>query len=65
MLSRGVVGVRGKTLIINLPGSRKGVEDGVAAIYPAIFHTFAMMRGEGLEEKSKMKNQMSKRKDET
>lgn len=49
MLSRGVVGIRGKTLIINLPGSRKGVEDGIAAIFPAIFHTFRMMRGEGHE----------------
>lgn len=47
MLSRGVVGVRGKSLIINLPGSRSSVEDGINAIFPAILHTFRMIRGEG------------------
>ena len=47
MLSRGIVGVRGKTLIINLPGSKGGVEDGIDAIFPSILHTFRMMRGEG------------------
>ena len=47
MLSRGLVGLRGNTLIINLPGSRGGVEDGMSAIFPAVFHVFRMMRGEG------------------
>ena len=47
MLSRGVAGVRGKTLIVNLPGSRSAVGDGVNALYPAILHAFRMMRGEG------------------
>lgn len=47
MLSRGVVGLRGNTLIINLPGSTGGVEDGMNAIFPAILHTFRMLRGEG------------------
>ncbi len=60
MLSRGVVGIRGKTLIINLPGSRKGVEDGIAAIFPAIFHTFRMMRGEGHERGSGRKVRKAK-----
>ncbi len=60
MLSRGVVGIRGRTLIINLPGSQKGVEDGIAAVFPAIFHTFRMMRGERHEENSKLKSQKSK-----
>lgn len=46
MLSRGVAGMRGKTLIINLPGSKQGVEDGLNAIFPAILHTFRMMRGD-------------------
>jgi cyclic pyranopterin phosphate synthase len=46
MLSRSVVGVRGKTLIINLPGSRGGVEDGMNVIFPAILHVFRMMKGE-------------------
>jgi len=47
MLSRGLAGIRGKTLIINLPGSRGGVEDGLSALFPAVFHVFKMMRGEG------------------
>ena len=47
MLSRGLVGLRGKTLIINLPGSRGAVEDGMSALFPAVFHVFRMMRGEG------------------
>ena len=47
MLSRGVVGLRGTTLIINLPGSVGGVEDGMHALFPAILHTFKMMKGEG------------------
>jgi len=46
MLTRGIVGVRGNTLIINLPGSRSGVEDGIDAIFPQILHTFKMMKGE-------------------
>jgi molybdenum cofactor biosynthesis protein MoaC len=60
MLSRGVVGIRGKTLIINFPGSQKGVEDGIAAVFPAIFHAFRMMRGERHEGNPKLKSQKSK-----
>lgn len=62
MLSRGVVGIRGRTVIMNLPGSRKGVEDGIAVLFPAIFHTFRMMRGEGHQENSRLKSQKSKKK---
>lgn len=47
MLSRCVVGIRKSTLIINLPGSKRGAEDGLNAIFPAILHTFRMMRGGG------------------
>jgi cyclic pyranopterin monophosphate synthase len=47
MLTRGAAGIRGKTLIINLPGSRRGAEDGINALFPGILHTFRMMRGEG------------------
>ncbi len=46
MLSRCVVGVRDKTLIINLPGSTGGVQDGMNAIFPSIIHTFRMLKGE-------------------
>lgn len=47
MLSRSCAGVRNKTVIISLPGSTGGVQDGMDAIFPAIFHTFAMIAGEG------------------
>jgi molybdenum cofactor synthesis domain-containing protein len=56
MLSRAMVGVRGKTLVVNLPGSAKGVEDGIAALFPAIFHTFKILRGEGHDVRSRMKS---------
>lgn len=46
MLSRGMVGVRGTTLIINLPGSRRAAEDGIDALFPAILHTFRMLQGD-------------------
>lgn len=47
MLSRGVAGLRGNTLIINLPGSVRGVEEGLDALLPGILHAFAMIDGGG------------------
>jgi molybdopterin biosynthesis enzyme MoaB len=47
MLSRGVAGVRQKTVIISLPGALTAVEDGLTAIFPAITHAFAMIEGAG------------------
>lgn len=47
MLSRGIVGIRGSTLIVNLPGSVSAVEDGMNAIFPAVLHVFYMMKGGG------------------
>jgi cyclic pyranopterin phosphate synthase len=44
MLSRGVCGVRGKTLIVNLPGSRGGVADSLDALFPAVLHAFNIMK---------------------
>lgn len=46
MLSRAIAGVRGETLIVNLPGSSKGTEESMAAVLPALFHSYRMMRGE-------------------
>jgi molybdenum cofactor synthesis domain-containing protein len=45
-LSRGLAGVRGKTLIVALPGSPKGAVDCFNAIAELIPHVFAMLRGE-------------------
>lgn len=47
MLSRGVVGTRGKTLILTLPGSSKGVQESIMAVFPNVLHAFNMMRGGG------------------
>ena len=44
-LSRGVAGVRGKTLVINLPGSPAGVQDGLAALLPIIDHAIGVLVG--------------------
>jgi molybdopterin adenylyltransferase len=38
MLSRAVAGIRGRTLIINLPGSPKAVREGLAVVLPALRH---------------------------
>ncbi|MGB9812047.1 MAG: MogA/MoaB family molybdenum cofactor biosynthesis protein [Thermovenabulum sp.] len=46
MLSRAVAGIRGKTLIINLPGSPKGVRENLSVILPAIPHAVEVLRGE-------------------
>lgn len=47
MLSHGVSGIAGQTLIVNLPGSPSGVRDCMAAIFPAIFHVFPILDGKG------------------
>ena len=46
MLSRGIAGQKGKTIIVNLPGSSKGVEESLDAIFPSILHAYRMMRGD-------------------
>jgi len=47
MLSRGVVGVRGRTLIVNLPGSEKAVRENLAAIMRTLPHALSTLRGAG------------------
>jgi cyclic pyranopterin monophosphate synthase len=47
MFSRARAGVRGKTLIINLPGSRNGVAESLDAIFPAVLHAYKMIHGGG------------------
>ncbi len=47
MLSRSVSGIRGKTIIVSLPGSKGGVTDGLDALFPTLLHAFKMLKGEG------------------
>ena len=46
LLSRGVAGTVGSTLVVNLPGSPGGVKDSLAALDPIVDHAIAVLRGE-------------------
>ncbi|MCS6711376.1 MogA/MoaB family molybdenum cofactor biosynthesis protein [Brachybacterium sp. EF45031] len=47
LLSRGVAGMAGRSLVVNLPGSRGGVKDGIAVLDPLLDHLLAQRDGEG------------------
>jgi len=47
MLSRGIAVQKGKSMIVNLPGSSKGVRESLNAIFPAVLHAYAMIGGGG------------------
>jgi molybdenum cofactor synthesis domain-containing protein len=47
MLSRGRAGMRGRTLIIALPGSPAAVAESLAALFPGLYHAFNMITGGG------------------
>ena len=46
MLSRAVAVVRGRTLIVNLPGSPRGAESGVRTLAPVLAHAVSLIAGE-------------------
>jgi cyclic pyranopterin phosphate synthase len=45
MLSRGIAGMIGDTVVLTLPGSTRGAEESMDAIFPHILHIFAVMQG--------------------
>jgi molybdenum cofactor synthesis domain-containing protein len=44
-LSRGLAGISGQTLVVNLPGSRGGVKDGLAVVVPLLVHAVEQIVG--------------------
>ena len=49
VISRGIAGIRGRTLIVNLPGNPRAVRQGMETLGPVLPHAVQMMRGEDTE----------------
>lgn len=49
ILSRGIVGVRGRSLIINLPGSERGATENLETLLPVLAHACSQLRGDAAE----------------
>ena len=45
LLSRGTAGIRGRTLIVNLPGSPRGARENLAVVMPVLEHTIEKIQG--------------------
>lgn len=52
MLSRAIAGIRGKTLIINLPGSPKGAVENLQIVMPVLGHAVQLLKDDPLSESS-------------
>jgi molybdenum cofactor synthesis domain-containing protein len=46
MISRAIVGIRGASLIVNLPGSPKSVKENLSVILPALPHALSKLKGD-------------------
>lgn len=49
LISRAIVGIRGRTLIVNLPGSPRSVRENLAVILPALSHAIEKIKGDPTE----------------
>jgi molybdenum cofactor synthesis domain-containing protein len=47
LLSRGIAGIRDRTLVVNLPGSPGACRDGFSVLHPALRHALELLAGEG------------------
>jgi molybdopterin biosynthesis enzyme MoaB len=53
MLSRGVAGMKGRMLVLTLPGSTKGAQESMEALFPHLLHVFHVADGARHDKKEK------------